>query len=237
MGAKRADTGADTDADTVVPRSVGRVLDLLEVVLARPSCNLTTAATAVDLTPTTARRHLRALEARGYVDRDDNGQFSPGPTMYRLAAALHDSGPLERLVATAQPYLDELATTTGESAYLAVSDGTTATYIATAESNRAIRHVGWVGQNVTLDDTAVGSAFAHPGSIATRTGAVEPDTTAICLALVGAESLDVAVSVIGPAHRLVAAERRKVEHSLLRMVERLTDDLGLTTTPGEELAS
>ena len=62
--------------------------------------------------------------------------------------------------ATAQPHLDRLAERTGESTYLAVSDGRTATYVATAESSRAIRHVGWVGQNVDLSGTALGAALA-----------------------------------------------------------------------------
>ncbi len=71
---------------------------------------------------------------------------------------------LDRLAATAQPHLDRLAERTGESAYLAVSDGRTGTYVATAESSRAIRHVGWVGQNVELTGTALGAALAEPGA-------------------------------------------------------------------------
>src|SRR6478735_2946653 len=145
-------TTAESD-DELVPRSVGRVLDLLEIVLAAP-CTLTAAAADAELTPTTALRHLRALEARGYVRRDGSGRYGAGPTVLRLAAALGDNGLLQRLTAAAQPHLDILAAATGESAYLAVSDGRTATYVATAESHRAIRHVGWVGQDVPLDGTA-----------------------------------------------------------------------------------
>ena len=53
---------AVTDTDTeAVPRSVGRVLDLLEIVLAERSCTLTTAAAASDLTPTTALPSLSPL--------------------------------------------------------------------------------------------------------------------------------------------------------------------------------
>lgn len=216
-----------SEADVeVVPRSVGRVLDLLEVVLAERSCNLTTAATASHLTPTTALRHLRALEARGYLDRDASGQFSAGPTILRLAASLHDDGPLDRLVAVAQPHLDALAAETGESTYLAVSDRHVATYIATAESDRAIRHVGWIGQNVTLDGSAVGEALAHPGVIATQTGAVEPDITAISLALPETGKFGIAVSVVGPEHRLDAKTRTQTEETLTRVVADLGQGLG-----------
>ena len=51
--------------ETTLPRSIARVLDLFEIVLATSRCNLTTAANASELTPTTALRYLRALEARG----------------------------------------------------------------------------------------------------------------------------------------------------------------------------
>ena len=108
---------------------------------------------------------------------------------------------LDRLAATAQPHLDRLAEQTGESTYLAVSDGRTGTYVATAESSRAIRHVGWVGQNVELTGTALGAALKEPGVIATRTGAVEADVTAISLALRSIGKLGVAISIVGPSHR------------------------------------
>lgn len=216
-----------------VPRAVGRVLDVLEVVLGTPGCTLTNAADACGLTPTTALRHLRALEARGYVERDRSGVYSVGPTMRRLTAALGDDDPIRRLVAAAQPHLDELAVTTGESAYLAVSDGRIATYVATAESDRAIRHVGWVGQNVTLDGTAIGAALTSPGSCALRTGAVEPDITAMSIAVGVPGTTGVALSLIGPTHRFDDATRRPHEQALRSAAATLARHLGAT----EEMAS
>ena len=221
-----SEKAADSDAQAV-PRSVGRVLDLLEAVLAERTSNLTAAATATGLTPTTALRHLRALEARGYLDRDGAGVFSAGPTMLRLAASLHDGGPLERLTEFAQPHLDHLVEQTGESAYLAVGDRRTATYVATSESNRAIRHVGWAGQNVSLERTAVGAALAEPGVVAIRTGAVEPDITAISLALPRITKLGIAISVIGPEHRLDAEACEHVARALARSRADLCRDLGI----------
>lgn len=219
-----------------IPRAIGRVLDMLEIVLGDPGCNLTAAADASGLTPTTALRHLRALEARGYVTRDRGGRFWAGPTFSRLAAAVRDGGPLDRLLAVAQPHLDRLAIETGESTYLAVGDGTVATYVAAAESDRAIRHVGWVGQTVTLDGTAVGAAFTTPGATVVRTGAVEPDITAVSRALAGLpqrnesaetdRSLAVAVSVIGPAHRLDGRASSAAAEALEAAVDRIARDLG-----------
>ena len=223
------EVGSDVDID-VVPRSIGRVLDVLEIVLAESSCNLTMVAARSGLTPTTALRHLRALEARGYVERDGSGRFSAGATLVRLAAALRGASSIDHLVGAAQPHLDALSRRTGESAYLAVSDRDTATYVATAASDRAIRHVGRVGQTVPLRGTAVGAALASPGRCATKTGAVEPDITAISLALPRlGNAFGIAVSVIGPKHRLRPATRADVEAALIAIVDRLGRDLGRAT--------
>lgn len=217
----------DRSTESTGLRSVGRVLDLLEIVIGRGECNLTTVATESGLTPTTALRHMRALEARGYVERDVAGAYSVGPTMMRIAAALREAGPLDGLIATAQPLLDELAAATGESTYLAVSDGRIATYVATAESERAIRHVGWTGQNVTLDGTAVGDALQAPERSVRRTGAVEPDITAISRALQSVGKLGIAVSVIGPSHRFSEPQCSAHERALDATVERLRTQLGI----------
>ena len=217
-----------------VPRSIARVLDLFEIVLAERNCNLTAAANASELTPTTALRYLRALEARGYVDRNESGDFSAGPTILRIAASLRGGTILDRLAAVAQPHLEALAERTGESTYLAVSDGHTATYIATAESPRAIRHVGWIGQDVTLDGTALGAALAEPGAAATRTGAVEADITAMSRALPANGKLGIAVSIVGPEHRFTAEQRVQHEHAIADTVAALEREL---RTNGEDFTT
>lgn len=217
-----------------VPRSIGRVLDLFEIVVAQGRCNLTSAATAAGLTPTTTLRYLRALETRGYVGRDAGGDFSAGPTALRLAAGLRGGTALDRVISTAQPHLDRLAERTGESAYLAVSDGRTGTYAATAESSRAIRHVGWIGQAVPLDGSAFGAALDQRGTVVTRTGAVEPDITAMSRALTTTGKLDVAISIVGPEHRFTNDRRVLHEGALDTAVDELERELRIN---GENFTS
>ena len=219
-------SGSDDAAP--VPRSIGRALDLLEAVLSAGDCSLTRAAGRTDLTPTTALRYLRALETRGYVARDDAGLYSAGPTLGRLAASLRETGPIDRLMNAAQPYLDRLASETGESCYLAVGDRNAATYVAAAEGTYAIRHVGWIGQTVPLEGTAVGAALAKPGRVTVRTGAVEPGITALSFGLERYEGLDAAISVIGPQARLGKQARGAVSSTLERFAESLRRDLLLS---------
>ncbi len=227
------ETSAATDGDveSAVPRSVGRVLDLLEIVLAEGSCKLTGAAEQAGLNPSTALRHLRALESRGYLVRGDDGAYRAGPTVWRLAAVFGGEAPVERLLASAQPLLDELAGESGESAYLAVSDRRVATYVATADSPRAIRHVGRVGQTLPLRGTAVGGALADPGRCVVRAGAIEPDITAVSRAVPADLPFDAAISVVGPVHRMDAEAVAAIEAALATTVDRLAVDLG---TPQEQ---
>lgn len=221
----RTGVGRTSVDDAVVPRSIGRVLDLFETVVAERTCNLTAAARATDLTPTTALRYLRALEARGYVDRNESGEFSPGPAILRIAASLRGGGLLHRLTVIAQPHLDALAERTGESTYLAVSDGRIGTYVAMAKSRRAIRHEGWVGQTVDLHRSALGAALAKPGTIVVRTGAVEADVTALSGALTTGGALGIAVSIVGPAHRFSRENRREHSASLTETIDALQREL------------
>ncbi len=204
-------------------RSAERVLTLLETVITEGALSLTAAAVRTGLPASTALRHLRVLTDRGYLIKDDFGTYSVGPSFVRTALASLQSGPYARLTAAAQPQLERLVEATEETAYLAVRDGDEAVYIATVEGRRAIRHVGWVGRSVPIEGTAVGEALlaapaapdARPAPIF-NTGAIEPDVTAVCAPLHGPSGPLAAVSVLGPAERLVG---RRLQTAATAVVE------------------
>jgi len=189
-----------------LPRSAVRVLALLDHVVTVGHSTLTEAAEAVDLPVSTALRHLLALQQGGYLHRDPGGVFTAGPGFLRLALQVVDRGPHARLSELAQVHLLQLTEITEESTYLAVRDGSRAVYTACVEGTRAVRHVGWVGHTVPIAGSAVGDALtASDRSLppTVRTGAVEPDITAIAVAVFGKDPTPVAaISVIGPTGRL-----------------------------------
>ncbi len=215
-----------TPSPPAASRTTSRTLDLLEFVLAEGETNLTNAATAVDLTPTTALRHLKSLEARGYVHRDPLGLFSAGPTFLRLAASTLRVGPHAHLVTLAHPHLQVLAAETGESAYLAIRDGSEASYLATIESTRAIRHTGWLGRQVPIKGTAIGDVLSGQDGVCVRTGAVEPDITAAAIGLWVDDQVIAALSVVGPTHRMDETQLAIAAEVLDTAARTLTLDLG-----------
>ena len=210
-------------------RSAGRTLDLFEFVLTEGETNLTAAAAAADLTPTTALRHLKSLIARGYVHRDSLGIFSAGPTFLRLAAAALESGPRAHLIAVALPHLQTLSEQTGESAYLAVRDDDHAVYLAMRESTRAIRHTGWLGRQLPLEGSAVGEALLGERGVRVRMGAVEPDITAAAVGVHAGTGVVAALSVVGPSHRMGEPQLTETIELLGGEAGRLARQLGAET--------
>ncbi len=207
------------------PRSTDRGLSLLRVVADSESgISLSDAARAVELSPSTALRHLRSLEAAGFVARrSDDGRFEPGPELVRIARSVAASVSLAR---TAEPVLETLAATTGESAYLAEPvDRAWAVYTCLAEGRHAIRHVSWLGQRVSRRGTALGAALVGKvdgdGAVA-RTDAVEPGVTALSAPVRDHRGEIVgAVSVVGPSFRMSGRALADARAAVAAAAERL----------------
>jgi urocanate hydratase len=215
------------------PRATDRGLALLRVVADHPEgIALADAARAVELTPSTALRQLRSLEAAGFAARDTDGRFGPGSELLRIARSLASSAALPRLAAEA---LSTLATVTGESAYLAeISDGRHAVYSAMEPGRHAVRHVSWLGQRVTRRGTAVGAALADTtdaDGVVVRTDAVEDGVTAVSAPVRGADDRVIgAISVVGPSFRLHGRSLLLARAAVAREAESLSLRSGASAT-------
>ena len=221
---------------TTTPRSTERGLALLRVVAdhaaGRPATGLALAdaARAVELSPSTAMRQLRSLEAAGFVTRDDEGRYLPGAELLRIARSLTGSTTLPRL---AEGVLDELAAATGESAYLAEPDGSAhAVYVAMASGHHAVRHVSWLGNRVPRKGTAVGAALAGKvaaSGVAVRIDAVEDGITAVSAPVRDDTGRIVAaVSVVGLSFRQVDGTLKATSRAVAHSAAQLTAALGGT---------
>ncbi|MCT9934179.1 IclR family transcriptional regulator [Planotetraspora sp. A-T 1434] len=197
------------DADPGI-RTLDRSLSLLSfVVNAETPQTLAEVAAQSGLPLSTVARLLKGLEAANFIDRDSSGRYITGLAFLRLAAVAINSSPWLRI---AERHLRGLASSTGESAYMAVLDetGENAVYVLRAPSPNPIRHWTSSGRPEPVDGTAMGAALlsnAGPEGYVAVEGAVTPDVTAIAAPLYGSDgSVRAAIAVIGPSYR-IAPER------------------------------
>ena len=141
--------------------------------------------------------------------------------------ARDDRDEVAALARRAQPHLERLASTVGESVYLGVVDDDSIVYVATAQTERAIRHVGWIGQRLPHEHTAIGAALAAPGRPVFRSGGLEADISAVSHGLPGAWEGTAAISIVGPTHRFDHASIARFELALTQAVGALIDELRL----------
>ncbi|KPJ79376.1 MAG: hypothetical protein AMJ58_12140 [Gammaproteobacteria bacterium SG8_30] len=128
----------------------------LEVIRAftreQPALTLTQVAAASKLPAATARRCLHTLEELGYVTRSGRS-FLLRPKVLELGSAYLDSMNID---AVTRNYLEDLALRTGDSAALAVLDGTEIVYVARASLRTLLRLEAHVGSRLPAYPTSMG---------------------------------------------------------------------------------
>lgn len=136
-------------------QSVGRALDVLEIVAsAGGAIALSQLAASAGLPLPTAHRLIRTLVSRGYVRQLPSRSYALGYKLISLGeSATHLIG------AWSLPALTQLVNATGETANMAVLDGTMATYVAQVPSQHAMRMFTEVGDRVHPHCTGVGKAL------------------------------------------------------------------------------
>ena len=117
-------------------------------------------ASRTGLTRSTAHRLLNVLATRGFVSAVEDGRYAIGLKMWEIGLRSMHPGDLSRF---AQPYLQDLASTSGETAHLAIRDGNQAVYLARVVSPQRIAAQTQVGLRVPLYCTATGKALVAFG--------------------------------------------------------------------------
>lgn len=118
----------------------------------QPTLTLSQVATATGLNAATARRCLLTLEELGYVTRNGRA-FLLRPKVLELGSAYLESMNIEALT---RNYLEDMALTTGDSAALAVLDGTEIVYVARASLRTLLRLEAHVGSRFPAYPTSMG---------------------------------------------------------------------------------
>jgi IclR family acetate operon transcriptional repressor len=143
-------------------QAVDRAARLLsEVVHSSVAVTFTELTTATGLAKSTTSRLLLALERNGLVRRDGQGRFLPGEMFVSFAWR---GGADTSLVAVAQPFLDQLGKSTGETINLGIASGSPAEgqhaeTIAQVDCTYLIGGTNWVGLSVPLHASALGKVL------------------------------------------------------------------------------
>ena len=134
-------------------RSVQRVCDILDLVQAHPNgLSLVDFAAATDLPKSSVFRYLSTLEGRGYVERNEKGD-------YRLGLSLSGER-LETLTRRLTPQLLRLRDQFGETVNLGMLDGSRVAYLEIVESKASIRNAPRPGEREYIHCTALGKVLA-----------------------------------------------------------------------------
>jgi IclR family acetate operon transcriptional repressor len=138
-------------------RAVQRVCDLLDLLQREPEgVSLVRAAEVTQLPKSSAFRYLSTLEARRYVERDDeNAVYHIGLALLPLQARQ-----LDVVTQRARPYLEELQREFGETANLGLLDGHGVIYLDIVESDHTMRLAARPGDRDPIHATALGKAIA-----------------------------------------------------------------------------
>lgn len=143
----------------VVHRAAGRVVDILErVVAARDGLPLRELSAQLEAPKSSLLPLLRTLSARGYLEQGAAGEYRLG----RRALELGLGSPAHRgLTELARPALRELMQRTGETVFLGTlaSDGAAVVFVDKVESEQVIRYAAGVGDRRALHATSSGKVI------------------------------------------------------------------------------
>src|SRR5262245_23344977 len=147
---------AQRSSDQTEIRSVGRALDLLDIMqqAAPAGIRVSDAAAHLGVDPATASRLLSTLIAHGYAGRLPNRRYTLGVRSLRLATAWVD-----RLIQLAAPPMARIADRCGETVYLLQLVGSEAVTLARLAAHRRATIDVEVGPSYPLWATAAGRAL------------------------------------------------------------------------------
>jgi IclR family acetate operon transcriptional repressor len=149
---------AVTESPNAYPiRAVERVCNILDLLQrSREGVSLPDVAAVTALPKSSAFRYLSALEARRYVERDEQ------TSLYRIGLAFqpHNARELEAFLAQAEDPLRRLRDDTGETTNLGTLDGPMIVHSLVFESKQMMRLAARVGDRAPIHSTALGKAMA-----------------------------------------------------------------------------
>lgn len=134
-------------------QSIERAFALLRALAIEPA-GVTDLADRTDLPKSTVSRLLATLVSEGAVEQlEEGGEYRLGGELLELAQS---TSPDRSLIATARPFLTELASRTGETSGLSVLNGDEVRYLDNVLSEEEVTVRDWTGEATPLHVTPSG---------------------------------------------------------------------------------
>ena len=157
-------------------QAVDRAADLLvEVLSAENPVTFSYLTNTSGLAKGTASRLISALERKGLLQRNKDGEIETGTTLNKFALR---SSSTSRLAARLQPVLEIIGNQTGETASLAVAGPNAVENIAQVDATYLLSSRNWVGQKVPYHASAAGKILLAYGVVVIPSGKLEKLTSA-----------------------------------------------------------
>lgn len=138
-------------------KSADRALAVLELVAQRRSATFTDVVTALTMPRSSTHELLRTMTESGWLTFDpDRRRYGLGLKAWQVGQRYDGH---QALVEAAQPIMDELSKTVGETVQLARLDGTHNVYVAISESPNPMRLVSSLGMRLPAHATGIGKAL------------------------------------------------------------------------------
>ena len=155
---RRGRTPSEASTGSTQVQSLTRGLSILECLArAEGGLSLTDIAHRVTLPPSTAHRLLSTLERGGYVyQAGELGKWYVGLHAFTVGSSFLAS---RDWVAQSHPYMRRLMEQSGETANLAILDGTEAVFIDQVQCRETMRTIVRLGSRVPLHASGVGKAI------------------------------------------------------------------------------
>lgn len=187
-----------------------KVLRLLDVVEYSQPISLQELVDLIGLPRTTAYRLLTALEAHGFIRRDDGGRYITGN---RFATA--------SLLQVTPPILSALTTETGESTQLFVRRGDQRLCLVSIESPAELRTIVPVGALLPLDKGSGGRVLLGdpprgPNGWVESVGERSPGVASVSAPVFDDGVLIAALCLSGPIDRLAPSPGKKFGEAVVR---------------------
>ncbi|MCZ7568834.1 MAG: IclR family transcriptional regulator [Ardenticatenaceae bacterium] len=146
------------DSYKYISQSIQRALDVLfAFTVDRPELSITELSELFDLPKSTVHRLIANLEMRGLVEQNQaTGRYRLGIKTFELGMRMRRQ--LD-LIATVHPFLEDLASKTGETVMLATLSDGDVVYLDKVDSQRSVRAASVVGQRRPVHCTALGKVF------------------------------------------------------------------------------